>query len=92
MIPNLQTRAKKLGHPWNFEATFDLEWIYGISYTCTPIIQFLVHNKGALQRQSGQNHAVVYACGTAAVVYDYYSHEQHYYLHHKVWIFLIPLV
>ncbi len=79
VIPNLQARAQKRALPWNFEATFALEWIYGISYSCNPMIQYLAHGT-----QSGQNHAVVYACGSAAVVYDFFAHEQHYYFQHKV--------
>lgn len=76
-MPSLNSRAAKENKESEFPK-LSLEWVYGISYTSTPIIQFSTHNPKLECR------SLIYIAGVAVIIYNFFSHEQRYYLQHKV--------
>jgi len=75
-MPNLRNHAEK-NKMINLYSSLRLSWIYGISYTQCPAMQFAVHDA------QFENTNIVYCSGNAVISYNYFTHEQQYYLNHK---------
>jgi len=72
IMPNLNSKAT------NTRPKLSLEWIYGISYSSNPIVQFAIHDPKLVCK------SLLYTAGVAVIIYNYYSNTQKYYLQHRV--------
>ncbi len=65
------------------EVSTELRWIYGININTSPPIQFAaLHDPGG--KPDVKDVQLVYSCGAAVIVYNPNTHQQHYYLEHRV--------